>query len=176
MKLTSGNCQCHKRQDLTDDKSTLVQVMALCHQAKSHYLNQCWANYIHPCDIGLLATMGYCLVQSVESGIKPVSEWMSTNMHNAIWHYQTTVKDWIHASVTQGDVLVVDIVQCRPWLHIIVSVEYTFSQIYKYTILIKYTFIEPMHRTKSNITYLLTWSNTNSKYSKFSMRWRQWRC
>ena len=29
-------------QDLTDDKSTLVQVMAWCSQATSHYLNQCW--------------------------------------------------------------------------------------------------------------------------------------
>ena len=28
--------------DLTDDKSTLVQVMAWCHQATSHYLSQCW--------------------------------------------------------------------------------------------------------------------------------------
>ena len=28
--------------DLTDDKSTLVQVMACCHQATSHYLSQCW--------------------------------------------------------------------------------------------------------------------------------------
>ena len=27
--------------DLTDDKSTLVQVMAWCHQATSHYLSQC---------------------------------------------------------------------------------------------------------------------------------------
>ena len=27
---------------LTDDKSTLVQVMAWCRQATSHYLNQCW--------------------------------------------------------------------------------------------------------------------------------------
>ena len=27
--------------DLTDDKSTLVQVMAWCRQATSHYLNQC---------------------------------------------------------------------------------------------------------------------------------------
>ena len=25
-----------------DDESTLVQVMAWCHQAASHYLNQCW--------------------------------------------------------------------------------------------------------------------------------------
>ena len=29
-------------QDLTDDKWTLVQVMAWCRQATSHYLNQCW--------------------------------------------------------------------------------------------------------------------------------------
>ena len=28
--------------DLTDDKSTLVQVMAWYRQATSHYLNQCW--------------------------------------------------------------------------------------------------------------------------------------
>ena len=29
-------------QDLTDDKSTLVQVMDWCRQATSHYLSQCW--------------------------------------------------------------------------------------------------------------------------------------
>ena len=29
-------------QDLTDDRSTLVQVMAWCRQATSHYMNQCW--------------------------------------------------------------------------------------------------------------------------------------
>ena len=28
--------------DLIDDKSTLAQVMAWCHQAPSHYLSQCW--------------------------------------------------------------------------------------------------------------------------------------
>ena len=30
--------------DLTDDKSTLVQVMAWCRQATSHYLSQCWSS------------------------------------------------------------------------------------------------------------------------------------
>ena len=35
-------------QDLTDDKSTLVQVMAWCHQATSHYLNQCWPSALSP--------------------------------------------------------------------------------------------------------------------------------
>ena len=35
-------------QDLTDDKSTLVQVMAWCRQAASHYLSQCLPRYMSP--------------------------------------------------------------------------------------------------------------------------------
>ena len=34
--------------DLTDDKSTVVQVMAWCHQATSHYLSQCWPSSMSP--------------------------------------------------------------------------------------------------------------------------------
>ena len=34
--------------DLTDDKSTLVQVMAWCRQAISHYLSQCWPSFLSP--------------------------------------------------------------------------------------------------------------------------------
>ena len=34
--------------DLTDDKSTLVQVMACCCQATSHYLSQCWPSSMSP--------------------------------------------------------------------------------------------------------------------------------
>ena len=34
--------------DLTDEKSTLVQVMAWCHQATSHYLSQCWPRSLSP--------------------------------------------------------------------------------------------------------------------------------
>ena len=35
-------------QDFTDDKSTLVQVMAWCRQATSHYLGQCRPRSISP--------------------------------------------------------------------------------------------------------------------------------
>ena len=35
-------------QDLTDDKSTLVQVMAWCRQATSHCLSQCWLSSLSP--------------------------------------------------------------------------------------------------------------------------------
>ena len=34
--------------DRTDDKSTLVQVMACCHQATSNYLSQCWPRSMSP--------------------------------------------------------------------------------------------------------------------------------
>ena len=34
--------------DLTDEYSTLVQVMAWCHLATSHYLSQCWPSSILP--------------------------------------------------------------------------------------------------------------------------------
>ena len=35
-------------QDLTDNKSTLLQVMAWCRQARSHYLSQCWPRSMSP--------------------------------------------------------------------------------------------------------------------------------
>ena len=35
-------------QDFVDDKSTLVQVMAWCRQATSHYLSQCWPRSMSP--------------------------------------------------------------------------------------------------------------------------------
>ena len=37
--------------DLTDDQSTLVQVMAWCRQAASHYLSQCWLRSMSPNDV-----------------------------------------------------------------------------------------------------------------------------
>ena len=37
--------------DLNYEKSTLVQVMAWCHQATSHYLSQCWPRSLLPCDV-----------------------------------------------------------------------------------------------------------------------------
>ena len=35
-------------QNLSNEKSTLVQVMAWCHQATSHYLSQCWPRSMLP--------------------------------------------------------------------------------------------------------------------------------
>ena len=35
-------------QELPSEKSTLVQVLAWCHQAPSHYLSQCWPKFMSP--------------------------------------------------------------------------------------------------------------------------------
>ena len=37
--------------DFTDDQSTLVQVMAWCRQATSHYLSQCWPRSLSPYNV-----------------------------------------------------------------------------------------------------------------------------
>ena len=40
--------------DLTDDKSTMAQVMAWCHQTTSHYLSHCWPRSTLPYDVARL--------------------------------------------------------------------------------------------------------------------------
>ena len=40
--------------DFTDDQSTLVQVMAWCRQATSHYLSQCWPRSKSPYGVSRL--------------------------------------------------------------------------------------------------------------------------
>ena len=58
-------------QDLTDDKSTLVQVMAWCRQATSHYLRQCWFSSLSPssvarpqCDLSLTRRTRSCVIRN----------------------------------------------------------------------------------------------------------------
>ena len=58
--------------DLTDDRSALVQVMAWCHQATSHFLGQCWPRFLWPYSVTrpgwvkILFTHKLCLVQIIQ--------------------------------------------------------------------------------------------------------------
>ena len=54
--------------DLTDYKSTLVQVMAWCCQATRHYLSQCW-----PCSMA-------------SPGHNEFKSWIPTEYHIHTWH------------------------------------------------------------------------------------------
>ena len=55
--------------DITHDKSTLVQVMAWCRQATSHYLSQCWLRSLSP--------YGITRPQWVKTGANQIISWMS---------------------------------------------------------------------------------------------------
>ena len=48
LKSSQDNTPWWMPQDFTDDKSTLVQVMAWCRQATIHYLSQCWLSSLSP--------------------------------------------------------------------------------------------------------------------------------
>ena len=62
-------------QDLTDNKSTLVQVMAWCRQTTSHYLSQCWLTSLLPYGVAraqwvnvqvqaiVASTSNYCIIK-----------------------------------------------------------------------------------------------------------------
>ena len=63
--------------DLTDDKLTLVQVMAWCHQAKSHYLSQCWPSSMLP--------YGITRPQWVNTFIKRCIKWPTFCRHFQIF-------------------------------------------------------------------------------------------
>ena len=72
--------------DLTDDKSTLVQVMAWCRQATSHYLNQCWPSSVTPYGVTRLQWVNKqnddCLLQ----------------IYSRIWHKRSS-HTWISTDI-----------------------------------------------------------------------------
>ena len=61
--------------DLTDDKSTLVQVMAWCRQATSHYLSQCWHSSMSPYGITRPQWVNFKSTISSEKMIISKSKW-----------------------------------------------------------------------------------------------------
>ena len=65
--------------DLTDDKSTLVQVMAWCRQATSHYLSQCWPSSMSP----------YCVTRPQWVKLNHSLTWV--NIDSMSWHVQNFV-------------------------------------------------------------------------------------
>ena len=86
--------------DLTDDKSTLVQVMAWCRQATSHYLNQCWPRSLWPYGVTRpqwvnIPGCGFSHHSFVVTHWFPVCElisWGSVNVIDRYWYVDTRLK------------------------------------------------------------------------------------
>ena len=68
--------------DLTDDKSILVQVMAWCRQATSHYLSQCWPRFISPYGVTRPQWVNN-IVWSTRSSSKSLTSMMTSSPGNA---------------------------------------------------------------------------------------------
>ena len=66
------NCLRWLSLNVPDDKSTLVQVMAWCHQARSHYLSQCW----------LRAMLWYGII--MQQWVKPDQQEVGTELMSTI--------------------------------------------------------------------------------------------
>ena len=83
--LSNDNALRWMPRDLTDDKSTLVQVMAWCRQATSHYLSQCWPNS--------MSTYGVTRPQWVKSRLV---SWSKTSISFGQDHWLTTCNCFTH--------------------------------------------------------------------------------
>ena len=108
--------------DLSEGKSTLVQVMAWCRQATSHYLSQCWPRSVSPYGITraqwvkMLCIMIWFLFHSIGSVIcyqyradsrfapgqwetallcNGVSHWLGANLESSLQYTRSVAQELI---------------------------------------------------------------------------------
>ena len=88
----------------TNDKSTLVQVMAWCRQATSDYLSQCWPRSLSPYDV-----------------IRPqwVKAWSSLGSTITLWHTHEFQVEFCPYFSWQNTSLNYAMVKLSPYLRII---------------------------------------------------------
>ena len=81
LRFSYDNALRYMPQDLSDDKSTLVQVMAWCYQASSHYLNQCWPRSMSPYGVtkpqwvNSSPLSAACMLQWIRSALVQIMAW-----------------------------------------------------------------------------------------------------
>ena len=76
-------------QDAIEDKSSLVQVMAWCHQATSHYLNQCWPSSMLPYDVSRGYHINECVNLSSNWSLNPTVIHLNSNLSWWCWFHTT---------------------------------------------------------------------------------------
>ena len=74
--------------ELADDKSTLVQVMAWCRQATSHYLSQCWSRSLSPYGVTRPQWVNHFSYQN--------RSMLPTAMNNIPWQWKSQEKIILH--------------------------------------------------------------------------------
>ena len=87
MKLPSDEYQ----RIIYDGKSTLVQVMAWCHQATSHYLSQCWLRSMSP--YGIAGPQWVNINMFPCNNCHAIQQGAAKTVTSA---YVTPLKSWVH--------------------------------------------------------------------------------
>ena len=88
-------------QDLTDDKSTLVQVMAWCHQATTHYLNQCWTRSMSSYGITRPQRVNCLITQCMHCLNNGWTTYYNSLQSKFCWKYLWFFYHWTYHVVTQ---------------------------------------------------------------------------
>ena len=108
--------------DLTDDKSTLVQVMAWCLTAPSHYLSQCWLRFMLLYLCCYMVSLGNKeLTHLLLDQMAAVSQTITKNYLKINWIY---FPNWIQSSISSFSICVSNGHQC---LMIIIGIVSAFS-------------------------------------------------
>ena len=106
--------------DLPDDKSTLVQVMAWCRQATSHYLSQCWPRSMSP--------NGISRPQRVEK--KPAERWNLSviwEKENQFFNFMISISWCLHyLAMSQPNVLSQVLIKSEAFKIFILDIRCTF--------------------------------------------------
>ena len=79
--------------DLTDDKSTLVQVMAWCRQTTSHYLNECWPRSMSP--YGVTRPWWVKIAIITQGMVVCWSLCDKTERNILLWKWQFSCQKWV---------------------------------------------------------------------------------
>ena len=82
----------------TDDQSTLVQVMAWCRQATSHYLSQCWPRSLSPYGVTrpqwVYSFCPHVLGTLYLQRLTEVWAWISNHIQGFIWYVISHLHLW----------------------------------------------------------------------------------
>ena len=129
---------------LSENKSTLVQVMAWCRQATSHYLSQCWPRYVLPYGVirpqwvkfknfhcGFLILRKDCLVNVFFQQMKFTYIAMCYNQYKHFWRFSIFIWLFLNADCTYFGIIIFNLSDEKPNITIFLSLNPTFVRDFK---------------------------------------------
>ena len=103
--------------DFTDDQSTLVQVMAWCRQATSHYLSQCWPRSLVSLGHNELTMFGVTLHGVTASSVRRIPEHAPRNTIVSFFDFVA----WLAELIKVAQAMAVDVLFAKQLIGLLMS-------------------------------------------------------